>query len=29
VAEELGPEKNIVVIIPDTAERYFSFYKYF
>ena len=29
VAEEMGPEKNIVVIIPDTAERYFSFYKYF
>ena len=29
VAEELGPGKNIVVIIPDTAERYFSFYQYF
>ena len=29
VAEELGPEKNVVVIIPDTAERYFSFYQYF
>jgi cysteine synthase A len=29
VAEELGPGKNVVVIIPDTAERYFSFYQYF
>ena len=29
VAEELGPKKNVVVIIPDTAERYFSFYQYF
>ena len=29
VAEELGPDKNVVVIIPDTAERYFSFYQYF
>ena len=29
VAEELGPQKNVVVIIPDTAERYFSFYQYF
>ena len=29
VAEELGPEKNVVVIMPDTAERYFSFYQYF
>ena len=29
VAEELGSGKNIVVVIPDTAERYFSFYQYF
>ena len=29
VAKELGSEKNVVVIIPDTAERYFSFYQYF
>ena len=29
VAEELGPKKNVVVMIPDTAERYFSFYQYF
>ncbi|MCL0045414.1 cysteine synthase A [Nitrospinaceae bacterium] len=29
VAEELGPGKNVVVMIPDTAERYFSFYQYF
>ena len=25
IAEELGPGKNIVVILPDTGERYFSF----
>lgn len=29
VAEELGPGKNIVVILPDTGERYFSFRQYF
>lgn len=29
VAEELGPEKNIVVILPDTGERYFSLHQYF
>lgn len=29
VAKELGSGKNIVVVIPDTAERYFSFYQYF
>jgi len=29
LAKELGPKKNIVFIIPDTAERYFSFYQYF
>ncbi|MEC7640766.1 MAG: cysteine synthase A [Nitrospinota bacterium] len=25
VAEEMGPGKNVVVILPDTGERYFSF----
>ena len=29
VAKELGPGKNVAVMIPDTAERYFSFYQYF
>lgn len=29
VAEELGSGKNVIVIVPDTAERYFSFYQYF
>lgn len=29
VAEELGSGKNVVVILPDTGERYFSFYQYF
>lgn len=29
VAEDLGPGKNVVVILPDTGERYFSFYQYF
>jgi len=29
LAEELGQDKNVVVILPDTGERYFSFYKYF
>ena len=29
MAEELGPGKNIVVIQPDTMERYFSFLNYF
>ncbi len=28
-AEALGPGKNVVVILPDTGERYFSFYQYF
>lgn len=28
-AKELGPGKNIVTILPDTGERYFSFYQYF
>jgi cysteine synthase len=29
VAKELGPGKNVVVILPDTGERYFSFNQYF
>lgn len=29
LAEELGPGKNVVAILPDTGERYFSFHKYF
>jgi cysteine synthase len=29
IAKELGPDKNVVVILPDTGERYFSFKKYF
>lgn len=29
VAKELGPGKNVVVILPDTGERYFSFRQYF
>lgn len=29
LAGELGPGKNVVVILPDTGERYFSFYQYF
>ena len=29
LAKELGPGKNVVVILPDTGERYFSFNKYF
>ena len=29
LAKELGPDKNIVVILPDTGERYFSFNKFF
>jgi len=29
LAQELGTGKNVVVILPDTGERYFSFYKYF
>lgn len=28
-AEALGSGKNVVVILPDTGERYFSFYQYF
>ena len=29
LAEELGPGKSVVAIMPDSGERYFSFYKYF
>lgn len=29
LAKEMGPDKNIAVIICDTGERYLSFYKYF
>jgi cysteine synthase A len=28
-AKDLGPGKNVVVILPDTGERYFSFHQYF
>mgnify|MGYP001174795885 CR=1 FL=1 len=29
VAEEMGPGKNIAIILPDTGERYFSSQRYF
>ncbi len=29
VAQELGPHKNVVTILPDTGERYFSLEDYF
>jgi cysteine synthase A len=29
VARELGPDKNVVTILPDTGERYFSLEGYF
>ena len=29
MAQELGPGKNVVAIMPDTGERYSSFQKYF
>lgn len=29
VARELGPGKNVVTILPDTGERYFSLETYF
>jgi cysteine synthase len=29
VARELGPGKNVVTILPDTGERYFSLEEYF
>ncbi len=28
-AKDLGPGKNVVVILPDTGERYFSFHQHF
>jgi len=29
MAQELGPGKNIVTVLPDTGERYISIEKYF
>ncbi len=29
IAEELGPGKNVVTVLPDTGERYISIEKYF
>jgi cysteine synthase A len=29
VARELGPDKNVLTILPDTGERYFSLDEYF
>ncbi|GFP33106.1 cysteine synthase, partial [Candidatus Hakubella thermalkaliphila] len=29
VAQELGKGKKVVVILPDTGERYYSLEKYF
>ncbi len=29
VARELGPKKNVVTVLPDTGERYFSLDEYF
>jgi len=29
VAAELGPDKNVVTLLPDTGERYFSLDEYF
>ncbi len=29
VAKELGPDKRVVVVLPDTGERYFSVQQYF
>lgn len=29
VAQDMKPDQNVVVILPDTGERYFSFYQYF
>ena len=29
VAQRLGRGKNVVVVFPDTGERYFSFDRYF
>jgi cysteine synthase A len=29
LARELGEGKNVVVVLPDTGERYFSLEEYF
>jgi cysteine synthase A len=29
IARELGPDKNVVTLLPDTGERYFSLDEYF
>jgi cysteine synthase A len=29
VARELGPGKNVVTVLPDGGERYFSLEEYF
>jgi cysteine synthase A len=29
VARVLGPGKNVVTVLPDTGERYFSLGEYF
>ena len=29
VAKEMGPEKTVVTILPDTGERYLSLSRYF
>jgi cysteine synthase len=29
IARELGPGKNVVTVLPDTGERYFSLGEYF
>ncbi|MFQ5481783.1 MAG: cysteine synthase A [Nitrospinaceae bacterium] len=29
VAQDMNEDQNVVVILPDTGERYFSFYQYF
>ena len=29
VARELGPDKNVLTLLPDTGERYFSLDEYF
>lgn len=29
VARELGEDKNVVTVLPDTGERYFSLEEYF
>jgi cysteine synthase A len=29
IAREIGPGKNVVTVLPDTGERYFSLEEYF